>query len=530
MGTALVDQFVPLFDGHIPSLGYGIVQWIETYLRHPDVAGNPTISLTPAQTAFIVDAYAIHPRTGRRVVKRATHQTAKGTGKAFESAGLAFCTLCGPTMFDYWDGNGQPVGRCIPNAQIYVAAPSEEATANIYNQVYGIGEVSKELVDGFGLDIGYTRTNRKGGGFIKPVAVSLGAREGAPTDLVLIDESQHWTLPRHHQVSSTMFRNATKRNGLTVMTTNAFRIGGGSVAETEHDAAQESGGILYVSEEPENVDYDPKDPENTERLRSDLEVAYGGALAVNGGWLDLERIVEDIQEDPKLSANEAKRFFLNVPTVGEHGLADMALWPSLERPGVELAEGSSICLGFDGSRSGDSTALVAITEDLTLFLLGVWERPEGLPDDAEWSVDRQEVRMAIDEAFGLYDVRRMFADPYLFTEMLDALAVRYGSDRVVQFFTATQSKRYSAAIDLFRESVASESMHHHGSAVLSKHVAAAQAQMQGTKYKKLVKRRHSDKIDGAVAAVLARSALQSWVLDAATRKPRRRGRVLGSVT
>lgn len=528
----MADEFRPLFDGHLPSLGYGIVDWIEANLRHPDIPGHPLIKLTPEQTNFIILTYALHPRTGRMLIRRATHQASKGCGKAWESAGLAYATLCGPTLFDGWDANGQPVGRPRINSRIFIAAPSEDATQNVYSQIVGIGEVSDELVRENGLHVGQLKTKDDANGLIQPVAVSVGAREGALSHLVLLDETQHFTLPRHHNVAATMARNVAKSGGLVVATTNAYQIGQGSLAEDEAKVAEDpdTRGVLYISEAPDEVDYDPKDPENRDQLLRDLRICYGGALIENGGWIDVLRIMEDIVDDAKLTPNEAKRFFLNYPTVGEHSLANMAAWFGNGDDTLTLEDGDEVALGFDGSRNNDSTALVAIRlSDLALFLVEIWQRPEDLDEEEEWEVDRDEVKRKIVATFDDLNVVRMFADPPLFTEMLDALVVKLGKDKVVRFWTSTQARSYSRAIDLFRESVLN-GMPHEDNKTLTEHVGNAQAQVMGTKFKKLVKRSDDEKIDVAVAAVLARAALQSYLLDKADRaKKKRKGRILGAV-
>lgn len=509
-------------------MGYGIVEWIECTLRHPDLPGNPFIVLTPEQTDFFVRSYRIHPRTGRRIVRRATHQTSKGTGKAFESAGAAFATLGGPVVFDGWDEHGQPIGVSQPNAQVYVIAPSEEGTANIYSQIIGIGEVSPELTRDYGIKVGLTGARGRGSAVIKTVGVSVGAREGAITHLLLVDESQHWTMNRHHTVYETMTQNATKTNGLTICTTNAYRIGENSVAEQEEEAAEETEGLLYVRDgpDPDSVDYDVKDPSNVDRLRADLRKAYGGSLKENGGWLDLERLVEDILEDPKMTANRAKRFFLNVSTVGEHGLADKSRWDAAADDSLDLEPGSTICMGFDGSRTTDTTALVAITSDLELHLVKSWTRPPDLDESQEWEVDIEEVHAVCEDMFENFKVLRFYADPPYFREMLASLAKRFGSDKVVEFWTATQNRHYHRAIELFGESVRDGKMTHHDSPLMTEHVGNAYAVIQGNKYKRLVKRRQDDHIDIAVAAVLARFALYSWQLDNADRR-KSKSRVLG---
>ena len=52
----------------LPTLGWGVISWIEGYLRHGpgDVHGQPW-TLDDEQRALILSAYELEPRTGRRV-------------------------------------------------------------------------------------------------------------------------------------------------------------------------------------------------------------------------------------------------------------------------------------------------------------------------------------------------------------------------------------------------------------------------------------------------------------------------------
>lgn len=68
-----------------------------------------------------------------------------------------------------------------------------------------------------------------------------------------------------------------------------------------------------------------------------------------------------------------------------------------------------VVLGFDGSRSGDTTALVAVTVEAEpqIKVIGLWEKPQ---DQAEWRVPRAEVKDTIRQACKDYDVREIAAD------------------------------------------------------------------------------------------------------------------------
>jgi phage terminase large subunit-like protein len=74
-----------------------------------------------------------------------------------------------------------------------------------------------------------------------------------------------------------------------------------------------------------------------------------------------------------------------------------------------IPEGATVCAGFDGSVSGDSTGLVAIdVETGTMSVIAVWEPNLQDPD---WTVDRAEVNAAVEAMFAKYNVKMLWADP-----------------------------------------------------------------------------------------------------------------------
>ena len=59
----------PLFEGHICSLGYQVVDWLQEYACHGpgDVQGEPLDFTTDADVEdFIIRCYELDPETGRR--------------------------------------------------------------------------------------------------------------------------------------------------------------------------------------------------------------------------------------------------------------------------------------------------------------------------------------------------------------------------------------------------------------------------------------------------------------------------------
>ncbi|MGO4984895.1 terminase large subunit domain-containing protein [Collinsella sp. Sow4_E3] len=166
-----------------------------------------------------------------------------------------------------------------------------------------------------------------------------------------------------------------------------------------------------------------------------------------------------------------------------------------------VAPGERVVLAFDGSASGDSTALVGATVGPKphVFVLEVWENP----GDPQWRVPRADVDMAIDLAFSTYDVAEFAADPWGWRSELEAWAQRHGERRVVEWNTAF-AKRMAPATDRFYQAVIDQTVSHDGDHRLAAHLAHAVAQR--TPMGDLIakdKRNSPRKIDAAVAAIVA---------------------------
>ena len=180
-------------------------------------------------------------------------------------------------------------------------------------------------------------------------------------------------------------------------------------------------------------------------------------------------------------------------------------WARLADPEVEVEPGARIVLGFDGSMSGDSTALVACTveEHPHVFVAGVWEKPEG-PRGRAWKVPRSEVDARIRELFARYDVRELAADPWGWQSELEGWQKEYGRRRVVEWNTGYR-KRMAPATDRFYADVMERRMTQDGNDRLAVHLgnAVAVPTPQGDVIQK-DKRGSKRKIDLAVAAIVAR--------------------------
>jgi len=164
-----------------------------------------------------------------------------------------------------------------------------------------------------------------------------------------------------------------------------------------------------------------------------------------------------------------------------------------------IPDGADVVCGFDGSFSGDCTALVAVTVEPRphVHLVELWEAPEGSRD---WRVPVVAVEDAIRAAARRWRVLEVAADPYRWArslELLDGEGIPVGEypQGPARMGPAT-SRFYSAVVDGL--------LSHDGSSALARHVANAVLK-EDSRGARLAKEHKDSKrrIDAAVAAVMA---------------------------
>lgn len=161
-------------------------------------------------------------------------------------------------------------------------------------------------------------------------------------------------------------------------------------------------------------------------------------------------------------------------------------------------EKEQVVLAFDGSASGDSTALVGCTLDGHVFTVAHWEAPE---DNQRWRVPRNEVSQMVDSAFEQWDVLELAADPWGWRSELEEWEA--GHKNVVQWNTA-HAARMAPATDRFYAAVMSEELTFDGDPFMVEHIANCVP--KSTALGDLVskdKKNSIRKIDLAVAAIVA---------------------------
>lgn len=476
-----------------------MADWLEAYLRLP--TGEPFIP-TDEQLEKLVRWYALHPRTGRRIHRRGQDMEAKGKGKSPLWAGVSAVELAGPAVFDGWDADGEPVGRPWLSPWCQIAAVSEEQTDNTYGALYEMLQLSP-AADDLGLDVGLTRIclRDRPSAKIEAVTASSGAREGARITWALLDETHLWFPPQGKKLAATLRRNVGKMGGTSVETTNAPELGRQSVAEATRDG--DAKGVLQLGVEGVYV-ADVKAPANREKVIEALGLAYGDSAIERGGWVDLERIYEEIL-DPETSEDDAIRFYLNVPRKAANRAFDMAQFAKLATD-REIARDVPVVLAFDGARTRDCAVLSAWTvEDVPHhFRVAVWERPYAPQSDYEHprnEIRGEVVRFMADHRVVIFAYDSSFHElNSLYDEWLEEYGEadpERGIGLMVPFPTASGQRMEKAILRLIEDTRAGL-YSHDGDDIITAHVRQAVLTRNRSGYLSLAKEKDSMKIDGAV--------------------------------
>lgn len=541
----------PTEPGERPTLGWLALEWIEENLVVPDgaSAGEP-LTFTPEQALFVLRLYEVDPTfvgppiVGRtlqnaRLIRRAVLSRPKGWGKSPLVAALCLFEALGPAVLDGWDADGQPVGREWMSLgfkpKVQIVAVSEDQTANTWDPCLEMARNGPVLAN-YQIDPMQTFIDVPNG-LIEAVTSSGTSREGFRPVFSAMDQTESWTSSNGGvKLAATIRRNLAKMQGCSVETPNAFEPGIGSVAEKSFaatDAQQRSreqgrskiAGILFDHREapPET------DPTDRESLLAGLAAAYGDSADVNGGWVNLDRIVADFW-DPDTDPQDARRFYLNQITHASDSLVSQPEWAALTAVDKVVADGDLVVLGFDGSRGRargkpDATALIGCrVSDGHLFELGVWEAPTAQQLWATWQPPLVEIETAVADAFRRFNVAAFFADPAKdWRSTVNQWEARYGAAVPVKvtgdhpfewWMTGGRSGLIQRAVEQFEGAVRNSALAvahggdpeltHDGSSNLTRHVLHARRRTRGGKLTVAKEHDYSEnKVDACVAAILA---------------------------
>ncbi|HEU4542212.1 MAG TPA: hypothetical protein VFR23_13875 [Jiangellaceae bacterium] len=509
----------PEYEGEFPTLGYDVGEWIEQHCVVPDGyrQGQP-YTLTDEMWRFLLHFYRLDPDAepwpgpiGLRHTGAQLRRSQKW-GKDPFGAAIGWAEALGPTRFDGWSAAGEPVGAPYPTPLIVCLGTSEDQTDNTWRPLLAMARLGPIVDMSEVREVGQTKVDLASGGRIEPATTSAKARLGAPMTFVTITESHLFTLQGgYRRVCGAVKRNVAGMDGRWLELTNAYDPTEGSEAQVTSESGDRD--VLVDTVEPIRVE----DLSDDEALYRELLRQYGDSARERGGWVNIKgRIMAECRSERHLEADR-RRFFLNEIVVGQSVFVDPLRWDLQAHDDEELAKGDVVALGFDGSKYRDATALVASrVSDGRLFVVRVWER--GQADGLDWKVPSAEVDRVVRDAFELYNVACMFADPYRWQDYLDNWAAAFGTERVIEFPTNVE-QRMDRAIERFTTSFGGGEITYAPHDALTRHAKNAvlvkgskkkprpgENETLTTHYMKMAKRGDGLLIDAAVAAVLAHEA------------------------
>ena len=516
------------------TLGWQIAAWCTTYLNGMD---GKEWTFTLEQLRFILWWYAMDA-DGRFAYRTGVLQRMKGWGKDPLLAVISLVEFVGPSrpkisplgileLHQSGPFKGQPVGVSHPQAWVQITAVSQEQTSNTMSMFPIL--MSDRLIAEYGIKDGaeLIRADR-GRKRIQAVTSSYRAIEGKRTTFTLLNETHHWVQGNDgHKMYETIDGNATKMKSRYLAITNAYLPGEDSVAERMRASWQkvQDGRAQDIRLLYDSIEANPRTPLTPEALRIVLPKIRGDAV-----WLDIEDIIMSVL-NTQIAASRSRRMYLNQIIAEEDAIYGPEHWDPLEVEGAVLRPGDKITLGFDGGKSDDATALVALrVSDGVAFVLALEERPDSWPTGEgapRWEVDRERVNSAVHDAFRLYSVQGFYADVALWETYIDewaesyreVLAIKASTTHAVAWDMRQSLQRVTRAHERLMQAIFDGKVRHDGDRDLQRHVLNARRRVNnyGISFGK-ESRESPRKVDAYAALLLAHEALH----DLRTRgKPQR---------
>ncbi len=460
-----------------PSNGPRVINWIERHARHGEGEKfGEQVKLELWQKLFITMLFELKPDGSRRY-KRCLLETPKGAGKTPMASWIAAYMLC---------NQKSPV---IP-----VAAASFEQAGILFDDLRACVSESptlSQVLTAFENEIQIVG----GPGRAYRVAAIAGTNDGQRPTLLVADEIHEWQGPKS-RVHLVLSNGCAKRPGSLELNLTTPGVDKDTLAGRLHDyglrvnsgeLADDSFLHVWFGCEPDRFDLD-----TPEGLRAAIRAANPSADL----FVDVEAVAAKYHQVPLA---EFARYYLGVWHAGAQAWLPAGAWDACADSNIVVPNGADVVLGFDGSHSNDSTAIVAVTctPEPHIFTIQVWEKPEGAD---EWRVPIEAVEDAIRAACKRWRVREVVCDPFRWARSMQILAD--DGINVVEYPNTTA--RMTPATQRFYEAILNKTVTHDGSPVLARHVANARLKVNPRGQRLEKETAYSAlKIDAAVAACMA---------------------------
>lgn len=508
----------------LQTLGFLATDWIEAHCLVPGGAfeGEP-LTFNGWQLHCTAQHYRIKPDAvvdQRRLIapfhyRRSVIVGPQKCGKSPWGAGMVLFDSVGPSLFAGWAKGGE-VYRCVDHgcgcdfeyhyeageamgmprrrSLFGLVAFAEAQVANVYDPLQTLIR-SGPLAEFVHVREGFIRLPNNGK--IVTLSSAMKSKLGQPLTGALGDESGLYT-PTSGMLGTwqTLRRGVAGMQGRTIELTNPWDPMENSAAQQAFESRQ-TDIFRYYRKPPADLSYGNK------RDRHKIHVH----VYADSPWVDPHAIDGEAAELAETDPTQAERFFGNRLVQGLGAFLVDGQWQAGVAD-VGVPDGTPVALGFDGSLSGDWSALRAETSDGHRFTptYGPDDRPT-VWNPAEWggSIPRGEVVAAVAELFDRYRVSRFYIDPRHWETQADQWALEHGEDCVLQWPTNQISRMY-AAIDRYLVDL-TEQTTTHDACPLARTAAlnARKVAKPGDKYI-LGKPSEHQKIDVLMADILAHEA------------------------
>lgn len=224
-----------------------------------------------------------------------------------------------------------------------------------------------------------------------------------------------------------------------------------------------------------------------------------------GDVLDPEQLAAAVGPTPEheFRTKHLNQWVTTLSSAFPTGAWDACEWKEADHALAKRVVSSTepVVFGFDGSWTGDSTAIVGCTLDFHLFEVAAWERP---PEDLHWRVEADEVDAAMVAGFKAYNVVELACDPHEWRDQIQRWEKQFGYRRVEEWPT-NSLERMVPAWKEFYAAVMEHRLTHDGSPGMARHVANAVLKVDQRGARPTKETRSSGrKIDRLIAALIAR--------------------------
>jgi phage terminase large subunit-like protein len=426
----------------------------------------------------IIETIFAEDETGRRKIRSAVVLLPRKNGKSLLSACIAVYMLIAD------DRDPMPLVVC--------AASDRQQARLVHDECKRLIQDSEELNSVCTIQRNQIMCHRNNG-VLKVVSADAGSAQGLNSSALIFDEAhvfknddlyQALTLGSAARNEPLFVSISTCGYDLTSPLGRQYTYG---LKVNSGEVKDDSFAMIHYGP-PLNSEFDPDDPEVWKACNPAWD------------WLNHEEFHAAHRSTPKAAWI---RFRLNGWTKTENHWLPQGAFDACKTK-RRLEPGEPVVLGFDGSWSGDSTALVACTldEPKHVELVGLWERP--LDQHAQgWRVNVDDVCRTIREAADKYNCVEIACDPYRWELVLYQLAEE--GLPIVEYPTNAISRSTAATQILYDLIVDKRITFADNQAALQRHFenAVLKEDARGARLSKPGQRGHPQKIDAAVATMIA---------------------------